>query len=64
MADQDQKMANGQGVVNGHGTVNGQDMVNGQRVDGQTGSDWEGIDQTSQDPEEARVMFCALDSFL
>lgn len=26
--------------------------------------DWQGIDQTTDDPEEARVMFCALDSFL
>ncbi|PSR97156.1 N2227-like protein-domain-containing protein [Coniella lustricola] len=27
-------------------------------------SDWQGIDKTVEDPEEARVMFCALDSFL
>lgn len=27
-------------------------------------SDWQGIDKTTDDPEEARVMFCALDSFL
>lgn len=27
-------------------------------------SDWQGIDKTVDDPEEARVMFCALDSFL
>lgn len=25
---------------------------------------WQGIDETTDDPEEARVMFCALDSFL
>lgn len=28
------------------------------------GGDWQGIDKTTDDPEEARVMFCALDSFL
>lgn len=27
-------------------------------------SDWQGVDKTVDDPEEARVMFCALDSFL
>lgn len=29
---------------------------------GDTG--WQGIDQSTEDPEEARVMFCAVDSFL
>lgn len=27
-------------------------------------SDWQGVDKTVDDPEEARVIFCALDSFL
>lgn len=27
-------------------------------------SDWQGIEKTVEDPEEERVMFCALDSFL
>lgn len=27
-------------------------------------SDWEGVDTTVDDPEEARVLFCALDSYL
>lgn len=57
MADPDQAL------VNGHGQLNGQEL-NGQKVNGQAGGDWEGLDQTNQDPEEARVMFCALDSFL
>lgn len=27
-------------------------------------SDWQGVEKTVDDPEEARVIFCALDSFL
>lgn len=27
-------------------------------------TDWQGVDKTVDDPEEAKVIFCALDSFL
>lgn len=68
MADQHQEMVNGHGLPNGHGLVNGlvngHGVVNVQGVNGQGESEWEGLEETSQDPEEARVMFCALDSFL
>lgn len=48
-------------TMNDTQTPNGtQTMANRQPIEG---NDWEGIDKTVSDPEEARVIFSALDSF-
>lgn len=46
-------------------------MTNKQRAkiedaepEGSNDTGWQGIDQSTEDPEEARVMFSAVDSFL
>jgi carnosine N-methyltransferase len=34
------------------------------KVDADGDNTWNGVEDTIEDPEEARVLFCALDSFL
>lgn len=62
-----QNMGNAQAMMNRQNTMNGRNMandqVNSQASDPGNERNWEGLDQLVGDPEEARVMFCALDSF-